>query len=338
AQAGWNVTYVATLPRGWTFTEARDGTLEDGGNRATWTISNWNGLVARESSSSVTLRDGTLPANSAADARVTVTVDMKDVVGIAFPAVLSGDLGSLRMELTVDGDLRVLPIPSDLQAKMPAGVSLPFVSADAIRIALAAGVLTVQDVDAFEQSLLQSFKEGVSSAVGGTFSPRGGIDRSTLAQSLISIPADATPPIKFSATGSVQKDLSRRAGAVTFYSFVQQFSLSAFQGLPTTYTIVFPRGLAVSSLQAPGAQVVLSSTGGRDSASITPEGGSVRTTAILAITETFLIEKFWYVLLAFVLVALLIVIGVVMLVRRRRGGRGKAAEAPSTDDGSEAPT
>lgn len=327
APPGWDLTLAASVPEQWAVLRAEGGAVA-GASAAAFRVANGEDPTDRRLEALIAVRQADAPTHQGPDASVAVHVDMRDVQGIAFPGVLSGNLGSLRMEIGVDARLRVVAVPDDVTAKLPSGVTLAYLNSDAFRIALREGILTAQDVDRFEQEFRSQFAERIVAIFGGEARPTGGLDRNTLAASFINVPADGSPPISFGAKASVSKDLSRRAGsAAVFYTFAQTFDLAPFRDLPTTYTIVFPRGLAVTDVTAPGADPRVTSENGRDVVTLTPQE-TVRVTASIAITEAFLVEKFWYVLLAFVLVAVLILLGIVTLARRRRGGRRKPSEEP----------
>lgn len=333
APAGWNATYRVALPTGLVFTTASGGAVGPDKTTAVWHVSAWTSSAAQDVAAELGVRDRLAPTYDAQDAAVLVIVDMKDIVGLAIPGALSGDLGTLKIEITVQATLRVISLPTDFAAKMPSGVSIPFLNSDAIRIALDAGILTTQDIDKIEQDLRGTVDERLSAIFGGSVASTGGIDRNGLQSNLISTPADAIPAVAFQAKASVNYDLSRRP-AITLYSFPQTFQLAQFQGLPTTYRIVLPRGLQAGGIDAPGAQVATGkSADGREQVEITPTSSEVRATMTIAVTEGFIIEKFWYVLLAVILVIVLILLGVFALLRRRRRGKATPQEPPPEQPG-----
>ena len=139
--------------------------------------------------------------------------------------------------------------------------------------------------------------------------------------------ASGDNPVVYTAHASFSKPLSgssSSAAAIALYTVHQTFTFPKVQSLNTTYTVVLPRGLAVKDLQVDGGEKSIGTApDGRDQFQVTPTGSSAEARLAMAITPTFVIAKFWPVLLIAIVLLVLVIGTPIALVGARRRRKGK---------------
>jgi hypothetical protein len=317
-------TYVVHAPPGITFEEAEGGTLAEDGASIRFVST----AASAGAPASLTMRSDDAPRYTAADASLGIVVDLKDL-DIKLGEAVGGDFGDLVIDVTVLGNLGVIQVPEDLRSSMDPRVSLEFLSSDGIRLLRDRGLLDDANFSALEDQMLDEMAKGLRSALGQAVRVEGGFVPSSLDVGLVSDPPSGENPVVFRATASLRQSLSGDAAAnaqaaIALYTTTQSFDLPRVQGLETTYTVILPKGLALQSVSAPGAE---SSTGtsedGRDQFTVKPTGESSKATVSMAVTPTFIFAKFLPLVILVVVVLLLLVGTPIALVVRGRG-KGKA--------------
>jgi hypothetical protein len=317
--------FTLHAPAGAVFTKADGGQLASDGKTATFTVP----AKATDVTRALAMRSATAPAYTAEDAKLGVTIDLKDLQ-VSLGGVTKGDFGNLVVDVAVDGDLGVVSVdklPDATRAQLLGpNLELAYISGNAIRLAEQRGLVSAADLRTIESDLLNKTSENLASSMGGAVKVAGGFTPDSLSPA-----ASATTPIVFAAHASFVKPLAGGAPvdttAVALYTVKQSFDLPRVQGLDTAYTIILPRGLALASLSAPGATTTTgTSSDGRDQFTVTPGSGGATTASVgIAVTPTFVFLKFWPLVLAAVLLLVLIIGTPIAIVVVRRGRRNKAA-------------
>lgn len=315
-QTGYEITYLLSAPPGTAFTATRGASLLGGQIVAAIPYGSAPVPVA------LSMRGQNAPSYTASDASVDIVVDLKDL-DVSIGQAVGGDFGNLLVELTVQADLGVIEVPDSLASGLPASVELDYLSSDAIRMLVERDLVTDADLAALEESLLKKVGDQLGGALGGDVTVTGGFDDASFAPGLIASPLSGDEPLVFHASASVVKPLAggpiHSAAAISLYTTSLPLSLPKVQGLDTTYTVILPRGLAVTDLTATGGEYQASKAAdGRDQFVVTPTDERADVTATMSVTPTFVMAKFWPVVLLAVLLLVLIVGTPVALVMRRK--------------------
>lgn len=310
-------TYRLHPPPGAQFFEPEGGTVTADGLTATFTVP--AGTTARPHA--VSMRQAGARVYEAEDATLGVLVDLKDV-DVSIGQAMGGDFGTLLVDVTVQGDLAVIKVPDSVKASLGATLDLPLVSSDGVRLLLDRGLLTRETLAELEQALLDEVRGNLQRAMGADVAVTGGFAAASLDKGLVSTPASGDVPIVFAARASFERPLSGASdAALSLYSVPQQFSFPRVRDLDTTYTVVLPRGLAVTSLEATNGEAETSTwSDGRQAFTVRPAEGQAETAVVLSVTPTFVLFKFWPLVLGAVVVLVLAVgtpIALVVLRRRK---------------------
>lgn len=318
-------TFVLVPPPGVSILKAEKGALAADGKKATFIVA-----AAGEGSDAfpVTLtigKDGA-PTYTAEKADLGVVVDLKDL-DISIGKAMGGDLGELVVEVTVTGKLGVIKVPDDVKASFDSRLDLPYLSSDAIRLLRERGLLSEDNLTKLEAEMMEQVKKNLGSALGADVAVTGGLDRASLDPKLVSEPASGDKPVLFKAQAAFRKSLSGAPdakAAIALYTQQQSFDLPKVQGLDTAYTVILPYGLAVTDLQVDGGtQETGESEDGRDQFTVRPTGESAKATVSMAVTPSFVVAKFWPLLLLVAMILILLIGSPIAFVVMRR--RKKAA-------------
>lgn len=326
SQAGENIQYVVKPPQepaGLQFLSAtgNGASVRDGDLVMQQDLS----AVTSPRSTPITFRLALAerPSYAAQKATLDVTVDLKDV-DITFGKAIGGDMGNLIGEVAVVGKLNVIEIPADVKAQLGDKVQLDYLSSDALRLLKTRGLLDDAKLESLQSSIRDQLKQKLEGALGTSVAVTATLNAASL-DAPVATPLSSTKPILIDAHATFTKPLSGGGGAgaaIALYSQTQSFDLPRVQGLDTSYTVIFPKGLALTNLEVSGGS---SSTGtsadGRDQFTVAPQSDSAHATATMAVTPTFVFAHFLpIVLLVLLLLALIIAtpIAVVVLRRRRR--------------------
>jgi hypothetical protein len=321
-------------PQGMAFSAAQGATLSADKSAATLLVPADPAQGSRPVK--LSLRDPAAPAYTAEKADLAVVVDLKDL-DISIGKAIGGDLGELVVEVTVTGKLGVIKVPDDVKASLGGSLELSYLDSDAIRLLRERGILGEENLTKLEAELMEQVKKNLGSALGADVVVTGGLDRASLDPKLVSSPLSGDKPVLFKAQTSFRKSLSGAPApqaAIALYTQQQTFDLPKVQGLDTAYTVILPYGLAVTDLQVEGGEKETgTSEDGRDQFTVRPEGESAKATVSMAVTPSFVVAKFWPLLLVVAMVLILLIgspIAFVVMRRRRKGKGGEkpAAEAP----------
>lgn len=315
-------TFVVHPVPGAGFTQALNGTVPVSGATATYTVPAGVGAYP----TTLAMRGANARSYDAEDATLDVVVDLKDL-DITIGKAMDGDMGNLLMDVTVTGNLGVIKVPEDLKAGLlprneRVSVSLDYLSSDAVRLLRQRGLVSDANLSVLEERLLADVQQKLGSALGAGVEVTGGFDEATLAPPG-STRLSGDEPIVFQARTSISKPLSGGApsqqAAIALYTQSQTFTLPKVQGLDTSYTVILPRGFAVTDLQATGGEYRSGKAAdGRDSFTVEPTDSTAQATVAMSVTPTFVLVKFWPIVLLAVLLLVLLVGAPIALVMRRR--------------------
>lgn len=307
------------------FTSITGGTVTANGLQATVTVP----ADAQRYAATIGMRGRNVPSFTAQDATIGVVVDITDIdAGVG--KVFAGDLGTMLVDVTVTGELSVIQLTESMRAGLPSSLDLEYVSSDGIRLLIDRGHIKDADIAKLERELADQVAQKLGSALGGNVPIESSLDRATLSVSLVSTPLSADTPILFKATARVAKPLAGGAvqpqAAIALYTQQLPLTLPKIQGLDTVYTVIAPRGLAITGVSGDGVETGKAEDG-RDQFTVTPSGESSQVTVSMAVTPTFVLAKFWpLVLLAVLLLVLVIGTPVALVVMKRRKGKNGAAK------------
>lgn len=309
------------------FTRAEGGTVSANGLTANFEVPN----SVERFEATVHMRGRDVPTFSAEEAEISVVVDIADVdAGVG--KALGGDLGNLLIDITVTGNMNVIKVPDDLKGSLPEKLQLEFLSSDAIRLLLERGYISEENLSKLEATLDKQVREKLGAALGGDVPVESDLERGSLAAGLVASPISGDKPVVFKASAYVKKPLAggkvEPQGAIALYTQQLPLTLPKIQGFDTVYTVIAPRGLAFTSVTGSGADIEKGeSADGREQFTVRPEGESATITASVAVTPTFVLLKFWpLVLLAVLLLVLIVGTPVTLVVMKRRKAKGAAAK------------
>ncbi|HWH09240.1 MAG TPA: hypothetical protein VNX21_08570, partial [Candidatus Thermoplasmatota archaeon] len=316
ASGSGETTYRLHPPPGTQFVEPRGGTASADGLTATFVVP--TGEAPRDVG--VSLRQSGVAAHAAEDARLAVLVDLKDV-DVSLGDAMGGDFGSVLVDVTIRGELGVIRVPDGVKAGLGDALDLEYLSSDGIRLLLDRGVLPPDALGDLEVGLLDEVAANLRRAMGTDVAVTGGFEQATLDKGRVSTPASGEDPIVFTARASFQRPLSGGSqAALALYSVPQAFTFPRVRDLDTTYTVVLPRGLAVTSLEATNGEATTGEwTDGRQAFTVRPTDDQAETRVTMAVTPSFVLFKFWPLVLgAVVLLVLAVGTPIALVVLRRR--------------------
>ncbi|MEA3199627.1 MAG: hypothetical protein QOE90_1055 [Thermoplasmata archaeon] len=318
--------YTIHAPPGAVFTQAANGQLSADAKSAAFHLAAGGG----NQTATLAMRGADAPSYDSQKADVGVLVDLNRL-DVSLGKAIKGDFGTMHADITVTGQLGVVKIPDDVKSSLGPNVDLAYLNSDAIRLLKQRGVLTDANVSTLENDLKKQVTEGLAGALGGDVPVTGGLDADTLDASGVGAVLSADKPITFTAHASLDKALSGSSsseGAIALYTLHQTFDFPKVNGLDTTYTLIVPKGLAITGASVPASQGT-ATTGtapdGRSQVVVKPSGDAASTRLAIAVTPTFIVAKFWPVLLLAVIVLVLIVgTPIAIVASRRRKSKGKS--------------
>ncbi|MFA5860327.1 MAG: hypothetical protein WDA16_01395 [Candidatus Thermoplasmatota archaeon] len=315
-------TFTIHSPPGTVFSAANGGTIAADKGSATFLVP----ANTQSPTGALSMRSATAPEYSAEKAELGVTVDLKDL-DVTIGKATKGDFGDLLIEVNVAGDLNVVSVaklPDNVRSQLVSpNLQLDYLSGNAVRLMLERGLVSTNDLSDIEAKLMDETTRNLGSSMGGPVKVTGGFEKSSLAPG-----AGTDAPITFRAHASFSKPVTGGAPtdvqAMALYTVHQSFTLPRVQGLDTTYTVILPRGLALASVDAPGATTKTgTASDGRDQFTVTPQSGTTTASVAIALTPTFVFLKFWP-LVIFAVVLLVLVIGTPIAIVVVRRGKNKA--------------
>lgn len=310
--------YTLYAPPGITFEGVEGGTLANDGGSVTFVST----AASDAQPGSVLMRKDDAPHYEAQEASLNILVDLKDLQMSATKAI-GGDYGTLLVGIEVTGLLGVLKVPEEMRASIDPRVHIEYLSSDGLRMLYDRGVLDAAQMQEIEARLLEDMARDLSRAIGSDVQVLGGFDAASLSAGLVSSPPSADTPVVFRASALVNQPLAggepQMQAAMALYTHTQTFELGRIEGMPTVYTIVLPKGLAMGDVQMTGGDAEKgTSDDGRDQVTITPTEDHAVATMGLIVTPAFVFAKFWGVLLIVALVLVFLVGTPIAIVMKRK--------------------
>ncbi len=259
-----------------------------------------------------------------AGSAVTAIVDLKDI-DIAIGKAIGGDMGNLVGEVLITADLSIIELPAEFQGTLPSSVDLKTLTSNGVRLLRKHGVITDAQVADLEKTFISQVEENLRNALQAPVKVSGGLVAGTIdADGITDVAGGA--PLKLAAFATFLKPLSggpAPEAAIALYTQEQGFDLPRVDGMPTSYKIILPKGLALTALNVNGGDKAQGTEGGRDWFSVSPTGDSAHAQVAMAVTPAFVFAKFLPVVIIAILVIILIIgTPIALVVRRRKGKSG----------------
>ena len=344
---GTNLTLTLSAPSPASVISANAGTTAGDGSQVTWTETNWRSSEPVAIEDEVRLGDPSVEVPNATDAEVGVRLDIADVnvrYGDVFGDAAPADA---TVAVTVDGRFAAIENPREIDR-----VHLPYLSADAIRIALENDLLETRQLLSLEEQARRQMKQTMEEITGESVQVSGGFPAGDLSSQAVGEPAGTGEPITLRLNTSAQVPFppEQPAGAQGFT--VTTLSMGSFDlpnidtpyGSDSAITVVLPEGLDLDFEPPAGYDVEETTQDGRQAyvfASNGEDGSGEAATvqnADVVVNHPFVWDVFWPVLVALALLLIVlpaVVIGLTIR-RRRRRGPPSAGESAQPIAGSQA--
>lgn len=330
AAAGHDVTYILLPPAdpaGLEFLEAGPAPAArlDGRNLVA-TIMNGAGTETATLDVKTTLANPNAPKFTekeiADGVTVTATVDLKDI-DIELGKAINGDMGNLLGSVSIRAQMTLLKLPPELKSALPENVELDYLTANTIRLLYKEGAISAAQIADLEKGFVDEARKNLANALQVPVEVKGGLAEGSITAAV----TDASKPgaaLDLVASADFAKPLSpppaEGGAAIALYTQGQSFSLPRVQGYATTYTIILPKGLALTGLETnDNSHSQGTSDDGRDQFTVSPQGESSEATVQMAVTPSFVFAKFTGLVIGLVVLVLLIVGTPIALVAMRRG-------------------
>lgn len=300
---------------------ASDGSVADDGSSVTMSVPRGDS-AAGSPPVAIGMRGRAAPeytdAQIANGTQFGAVIDLRDV-----QLGLTGD-GAILGEVRIALDIGLLDFPAEFATAVPTTVEIDHLTSDALRLLYERKLITREQLATIERAFLENITTQLRTSLGD-IDVSGGLDEASLDPTLVRDPVSGERPITLRASATFSQPLSGSATpdaqpALALKTITRSFALPRVQGLPTTYTVILPRGIDIASVDAQGG---VTSAGqapdGRAQFTVRPSSDQATATVAMAITPTFVFTKFWPVLLlAFVVLAALVGGGVALVRAKRR--------------------
>ncbi len=351
---GSNTTIKLALPTPLAFIDASTAQVSQGpGNAsiATWRITNWQSTDPFSLNDPVKIGRDDVTVPSGERLNTSVLLDLSQVDVNYGNLIGSGPPASLDVEITVNASIRAIETPMQFDGP----VELPYLSADAIRIALDAGLVDRDQIIGFEDQARDGIRQAFSQGFGQQVQVDGGFVNHTMTQAAVGSPPGTGGPIYLDmgavSTMALPPDQGSGVAAFTITTVsigdipLPEIPLPGDR--PATYTILLPEGLDLQYTSVTGGEVQRTSTeDGRPALTFTSAAGGSQSPGIqgaeLAIQHPIIWNLFWPVLLVLFLLLVVLPVGLIYYnVKKRKAkgdGRKPHRERRGTYGGGEAET
>lgn len=349
-EAGTNLTLALAVPSPLEILATETGQPSADGSQVTWVEDNWQGTEASSIEDQVRIGDPSVEVPTSSDAEVDITLDISDV-GVEYGALVGGggdQPAQADVAIDVDGSFRSIENPRDVDR-----VHLPYLSADAIRIALEHDLLPTSRLVGLEDSARQRIESTFEGMTDEDVEVRGGFPAGTLSTDAIGDPHGTGGPVELAMDANATVAFppeQQTAGAQGFT--VTTLSMGTFElpqldvpyDVDTTTTIVLPNGVDLAFDEPAGYDVTKGERDGRAAYTFTAngDGNGSQQAAIqngeIVVNHPFVWDVFWPLLvaLALLLVVLPAVVIGLTIRRRRKHGPPSAGESAKPVSGSQA--
>lgn len=304
------------------------------------TEANWKGTSQTELAQEVTIGrpDVVVPPHERID--LDVVLDLSQVDVHYLQAMTGGTPASLTAELRVNGTIRAIETPTELQ-----GVTLPYLSADAIRIGIANDLIPLERITRFEDEARSSIRSTFQQGFGKEVAVSGGFVPATLEPSAVGSPPGTGPPIRLMMSADAEIAIPPEQGG--FGEGASGFEITRVQAgsielpsiptpgdRPANVTVILPDGVELAFDEVANGNVTRSTTDdGRQMLTFTSSGGSQGATiqgAEIVVNHPVVWSLFWPLIVFLLLVLVVLPAAIILYVRKeRRKRRGANQERRS---------
>lgn len=348
-RAGTNLTLTLAVPSPVSVISSANGTTVDDGSQVTWREANWRSSSAATLEDQVRLGDPSVEVPTETDAEVRVTLDISNV-NVRYGGMF-GDSppADARVAVDVNGRFAAIENPRDIDR-----VHLPYLSADAVRIALDNGLLETRQLISLEDEARAQMKQTMEGITGESVQVHGGFPAGDLSGQAVGDPPGTGEPIQLRLNASAQVPFppEQAPGGAAQGFTVTTLSMGSFElpdidtpyGVASEITVVLPEGLEMDFEPPAGYTVEETDRDGRQAYTFSSNGedtGSQAATiqdADIVVNHPFVWNVFWPVLvaLALLLVVLPAVVIGLTIRRRRKHGPPTSGETSQPVSGSQA--
>lgn len=349
-EPGTNLTLTLSVPAPLQVLNASEGEIAADGSQVVWVEENWRSGQPSSIEDVIRVGDPTVEVPTSSDAKLDITMDISDV-SVEYGALVGGggdQPAEANVAVDVDGTFRSIENPRDVDR-----VHLPYLSADAIRIALEHDLLPTSRLVGLEDSARQRIASTFAGMTDEEVEVRGGFPAGTLSTDAIGDPTGTGGPVELAmdANATVPFPPEQQAAGAQGFT-VTTLSMGSFDlpqldvpyDVDTTTTIVLPNGVDLAFDEPAGYDVTKSERDGRTAYTFTSneDGNGTEQAAIqngeIVVNHPFVWDVFWPLLVALVLLLVVlpaVVIGLTIR-RRRKHGPPSAGESAKPVSGSQA--
>lgn len=333
---GVNLTLSLSVPEPLAMlpTEGDDRTQE-------WGISNWKapeGSVASlDANATIGRPDVVVPDRERLD--VDVVLDLSSVDVHYLQALTGGTPASVDAVLSVDATIRSIAAPTQVPQ-----ITLDYLSADAIRIGRANGLVEDSQLATFEDEARAAIRQGFQETTGEQTPVSGGFVPSTLETSQIGEPVGTGGPIVLDMSAEGTMPLPPEQGSTGAAAFeVTRMDLGSFQlpaiptpgDRPANVTVILPPGLDLAFDSVENGEVTRSTTSDGSTALTFTSASSGQPATLqgaeIVVNHPIVWDLLWPVLLFLFLILVVLPGAIIWAVirKRRRETRGVNEEQRS---------
>lgn len=336
---GTNLTITLEMRPPLAVLDADQGTHQD--DVTTWRITNWNNTDPATLEDEATLGHPgvTVPHEERVD--IDVTLDLSNIEVHYINALTDGPAATVDAQISLQTALHALEMPSEFETDR---LELDVLSADALRIALDAGLLEESHLVQFEDEARQALKQAFESFTGETVPISGGFLPGTLTEDALGTPLgsgqplemdlDAAHPISFPPEGDALGGAAGFEVTRIDHGTLELPEVPTPGDRPANVTLVFPPGIDLAFDSVESGEATRSQTEDGLTAVTFTTGGDEGPTTVqgteFVVNSPFLWNILWEAfLLLFLVLVVLPGIVIFLVIRRRRRKSMDRREAPT---------
>lgn len=340
---GTNLTLTLSIPAPLAALETGDGPSQE----VSWSSANWKAEAGSQPKSlddEVTVGRPDVVVPQAEEMDIDVVLDLSEVDVHYLGALTGGQPASLDAVISVNASIEAVETPTE----MPEGIRLPFISADAIRIGIANGIVDQGQILSFEDEARRSIRSSFQQMTGEPQPVSGGFIPATLEPSEIGEPPGTGGPVILDLQAEGEMALPPENGGSDATAFeITRVPIGDFElpemptpgDRPARITMILPDGMSLDYERFDGnvtrsttddGRTAITFTSGESGASTTIQGAEV------VVNHPVIWNLFWPLLL-FLLIVLVGIPGLFILAflrrRRERTKLDQAGREPSPISG-----
>lgn len=335
---GTNLTLTLQVRPPLTVLDATETTPHDD---TQWRIANWNNTDAATLQDDVRIGHPDVVVPEEEDLDIDVTFDLSNIKVHYIDALTGGPPATLHAEITLQTAVHALEIPPEFDTDQ---LELETLSADALRIALEAGLLDEAELVRFEDEARGAMQEAFQAFTGEDVPVSGGFATGTLTRALTGQPLGTGEPIELRLNANqpllLPPEDGLRGGASGFevtrihHGALELPQIPTPGDRPANVTLLLPPGIDLEFDHVESGQATRTQTDDGLTAVTFSTGDGEQPTTIqgteFVVNSPFLWSMLWPVFLLLFLV-LVVLPGVViyLVIRRRRRKQMDQREPPS---------